>query len=113
MAVKLAIADTIGVKVEGNTVDESGGDKPFKFVLVCNRLSQEKLRDEIANKDATSIDFFKRHALGWRDQRLVTDDAGNPAPFSLEALELLFSISGMAGVCWSAYLAQVVATGKN
>ncbi len=113
MAYRLAISDKVGVKVEGSTVDEDGVEKRFRFVLVCDRLPQDRLRDLIADKSATSMDFFRDHAHGWRDQRLVLDADGNPAPFSLEALQCLFTISGLSAVCWQAYLSQVVATAKN
>ncbi len=113
MQYRLAISDKVGVRVEGATVDEDGLERRFKFTLVCDRLPQHQLRELIADKSATSMDFFRQHAHGWRDQRLVLDANGNPAEFSADALELLFTISGLAAVCWQAYLSQVVATAKN
>lgn len=115
MAFKLAIADRIGVKVEGSTTHEDGAKVPFSFILVCNRLKHEELRaiTEDSASRATANEFFEKHALDWRDQHLVLDDAGRAAPFSVDALKVLFSIAGMSAACWHAYLQQVMATAKN
>jgi len=113
MALKLAIADVIGVKVEGNTTQEDGTSKPFKFILVCDRLPHDQMRKHLDDKEGTTVDFFLKHAKGWKDQKLVLDEEGNPASFSEEALKVLFTIAGMANSCWAAYLAQVVVTAKN
>lgn len=113
MALKLAIANVIGVKVEGSTTQEDGSTKPFKFVLVCDRLTNDEIKDTLEDKDGTTTEFFEKHARDWKDQRLVTDEDGNAAPFSLEALRVLFTIGGMANTCWQAYLAQVVVAAKN
>lgn len=113
MAFKLAVADLIGVKVEGSNRDEHGNEKPFKFTLVCERYSAEQMKAAVGNKDETAFAFLERVARDWQGQRLVLDDAGEPAPFGLEALRLLLSISGMAMLCWQSYLAQVQATAKN
>lgn len=113
MALKLAIADVIGVKVEGKTTQEDGSERPFKFVLVCDRLPHEQVKRHLEDKDGTTTEFFRRHAQGWKDQKLVVDGDGNPAAFSQEALDTLFTIAGMANTCWQAYLSQVVVTAKN
>lgn len=113
MAFKLAIADRIGVKVEGHTRDDNGAEKPFKFVLVCDRLTGDQVRDTLSDKDETTTAFFEKRAHEWRGQNLVLDEDGKPAPFSVEALRMLFTIGGMSAVCWQAYLTQVVATAKN
>lgn len=113
MALKLAIADLVGVKVEGTYRNEDGNERTFKFTLVCDRLPQDELKDVIADPAGTAMDFFRKHAKDWKDQRFVLDGDGNPAPFSDMALELLMSISGMAARCWQAYLTQAVVTAKN
>jgi hypothetical protein len=113
MALKLAIADVIGVKVEGKTTQDDGSTKDFKFVLVCDRLPHDQVKQHLDDKEGTTTDFFLKHAKGWKDQKLVLDGDGNPAAFSEEALNVLFTIAGMANTCWQAYLAQVVVTAKN
>lgn len=113
MALKLAIADVIGVKVEGKTTQDDGSDKPFKFTLVCDRLPHDQVKKHLEDKEGTTVEFFQKHARGWKDQKLVLDGEGNPAEFGGEALAMLFTIAGMANTCWAAYLAQVVVTAKN
>jgi hypothetical protein len=63
MALKLAIANTIGVKVEGNTTDENGDHKPFRFILVCEP-PPERGGDEARSMTAakTTVDFLKKYA---------------------------------------------------
>lgn len=115
MKYTLAIADKIGVKVEGATQNAEGVKVPHSFILVCNRLPHDELRaiTEDAASKLTANEFFEQHALGWRDQTLVLDGAGQAAPYSVEALKVLFSIAGMSAACWQAYMQQVMATAKN
>lgn len=113
MAYKLAIEDLVGVKVEGKNQAKDGSEKSFKFVLVCERYSNEQMKGALSDKDETAFAFLERVARDWQGQKLVLDDEGNPAPFNLETLRLLLSISGMAMLCWHAYLSQVQATAKN
>jgi hypothetical protein len=110
---KLSIAEKIGVKVKGTTVGEDGGEVPYAFTLICTRLAHDDLRAAIEDKTKTANQFFEEHAKDWRGQNLVHDAAGRPAPFSGEALGVLFTVAGMAAACWQAYLQQVMATTKN
>jgi hypothetical protein len=113
MAFKLAVADMIGITVEGATRDDHGKDKPFKFVLVCDRLDADQIRAQLNDKEGTTTGFFEEHAKDWRGQNLVLGDDDKPAPFSVEALRVLFTIGGLSAMCWQAYLTQVVASAKN
>jgi hypothetical protein len=113
MALKLAIGNVIGVRVEGAWRDESGTDKPFKFVLSCDRLSTEQLETEGADKGQTILTFFETHAKGWKDQNLVLEEDGTPAAFSVDALRALIGMSGMPMLLWKSYLNQVAVTAKN
>jgi hypothetical protein len=113
MGFKLTVAEMIGVKVEGTLKDEGGNDKPFNFVLVCKRLSQDEMKATFADKDEPILAFFERNARDWHGQQLVLADDNKPAPYTADALRVLLSISGMGAVCWQAYVAQVSATAKN
>ena len=113
MKYKLAIADVLGVKVEGSITDDAGVQKPFSFVLQCHRLAHDVMKATVMDKQESIVDFFAKHARGWTGQRLVLDEEGAPAPFTPEALAVLFGIAGMANTCWTAYLNQVVVSAKN
>lgn len=113
MAYKLAIADKVGVKVKGTTVDASGKDLAFEFTLVCARKSNEEMRGVMSDKERTAQSFFEEVASDWRGQSLVLGDDDKPADFSIDALRLLLDISGMAALCWHCYVQQVQATAKN
>jgi hypothetical protein len=112
MAYKLAIDDQIGVNIKGKVISRDGKEKDFKFVLVCDRLSQTDLA-AISTDGKTTIEFFMDRARDWQGQTLVLDQDDKPAAFSAEALSALMSMSGMGNLCWHAYLQQVQATAKN
>lgn len=113
MAYKLAIDDIVGVKVEGKNVGMDGTEKPFKFILQCQRKNAQAMRDVLADHDETAGAFIEKNAVGWQKQTMVLDEEGQPAAFSAEALRALLGISGMAMLCWQSYLQQVQATAKN
>lgn len=113
MALKLAVANRIGIKVEGNTTDEEGTAKPFRFILVCDRLPHLEVKGHLEDKAGTTTEFFKKHARDWKEQQLVLDEDDKPAAFSDAALDVLLQIAGMPNACWQAYIAQVVVTAKN
>jgi hypothetical protein len=113
MAFKLAIDDKVGVRVEGKSRDKEGVEKPFSFILVCDRLTAEEMAKTVADKDETIFAFFEKVGHDWRKQTLVVDDDGKAAEFSVEALRVLMSMSGMAQLCWHSYIQQVAATAKN
>lgn len=113
MAYKLAIDDLVGVKIEGKNQQKDGSEKPFKFTLVCERYDAEQMKTVVSDKDETAFAFFSKVARDWHGQKLVLDEEGQPAPFNPDSLAVLMSISGMAMLCWQAYLQQVQATAKN
>lgn len=113
MAFKLAIDNLVGVKIEGKSFAKDGAEKPFKFILVCERLTSEAMKQAISDKDETPAAFIEKHARDWQNQKLVQDEEGKPAPFGAEALAVLLSMQGMAQLCWHSYVQQVGATAKN
>jgi hypothetical protein len=113
MAYKLAIEDVIGVKIEGKNQGRDGTERPFKFILVCERYSADQMKSVVSDKEETAFAFFEKVARDWQNQKLVLDEEGAPAPFNTDSLRMLLSISGMAMLCWQAYLVQVQAAAKN
>jgi hypothetical protein len=112
MALKVVVANKVGIKVKGTTQDEDGREVPFEFVLLCNRLTNAEMKSVMSDQAESIAQFFEKQAYGWRGQTLVTDD-GVPADFSLEALQTLFTIKSMDIVCWQAYITQAGANAKN
>lgn len=113
MAYKLAIANTIITKIKGAFTDENGKEQPFEFQLEQARIDQAALQTAATNSAESTADFIKRLTTGWRNQQLVQHEDGSAAAFSPEALDVLLSISGMAGYCYRAYLEQVMVHAKN
>jgi hypothetical protein len=113
MAYKLAIEDLVGVKVEGKSRDKNGVEKTFKFTLVCERYTQDQMKIAVSDKDESASDFVEKVARDWQGQPLVLDDDDKPAAFSVEALAVLLTITGMAVLCFHSYVQQAGATAKN
>jgi hypothetical protein len=114
MAIKLVISNKVTFKVEGFINDEAGKKQPFNFKLTCDRLSVEDLQaidQEEFMRDKNAVpDFMVNVAKGWAD---VTDEDGNPEPFSTGALRKLFQIPGVAGIAFATYMSECGAKAKN
>jgi hypothetical protein len=113
MNYKLVISDTVEVPVKF-TVNDAGKTSGFQFHLIAQRLPQEAFK-ALAEGDAdrTVGQFLADHVTGWRGQRLVVDDAGNPADFSPEAFACMLDLVGVAGLAFTAYIEACGARGKE
>jgi hypothetical protein len=105
---KLAVSPTLLVCVEGSIVSDKKATESFKFWLECERLSSDELAKASADQAESTMAFFSRVARGWEGQKLVLVSDGTPAPFSAEALGCMFSIAGIANLCWQSYCRQIV-----
>lgn len=110
MAYKLTIGDVIEVAVKGSVQD--GADKvSFAFTLRAKRLNTAQFREAFGpESQVLSRDFLLANVSGWRGQRLVLDDEGQPAAFSPEALDCLLSVVGMETICVNAYRDALIAS---
>lgn len=108
----LAISNTVEFSVK-LSIKDGGVLKPFAFTLVATRLEQDEISAKLDNKEGLSTDFLKEVVTGWKGQRLVLDDEGQPAEFSPEGLAAMLRVTGLANVCFNAYLKEVVAKEKN
>jgi hypothetical protein len=110
----LAISDTVVVPVKGTLSDAGGKPFPFKFSLVCNRLGAEELKAALTGSDEVLLkEFVTERAVGWKNQTLVLEEDGQPAEFCADALAALLDISGMALLCFNAYVEESGAKRKN
>jgi len=115
---KLIISDTVKFPVK-LSVNDAGVKKEFSFQLEGQRLDMDALKAQLdENGEMKLSDFHAKvcrdHLTGWSDQRLVVDADGQPAAFSLEALECLMGLPGAVGVLHGAYMdAIVVASGTG
>lgn len=101
---KLIISDTVEFPVK-LSVNDAGVRKDFSLRLQAARLSQEAVSGTFSSEpDLSTADFLRRHVHGWKDQRLVVDEAGAPAPFGTEAFDALLGLAGAAGVIFAAYM---------
>ena len=112
----LAIADVVELHLKA-AVNDGGQDRTFAFHLRAKRMPQQALRDALADKDLTVKDFLREKITGWRGQRLVLGEDGEPAPFGPEALDCMLSVVGMETLVLNAYLkamgAEAVERAKN
>jgi hypothetical protein len=109
---KLAIEDTVEVPVKF-TLKNKGVAKLFVFSIVATRLAQDEISNRLEDKEKKIKDFMSDLITGWTGQRLVLDEAGEPADFSPEALEVMLNAPGVATILFNAYLKDCGATAKN
>jgi hypothetical protein len=111
MSFKLVARNTVLVPVKGTLPDEQGKPEPFKFTLVCKRLGQDELTNEMrSDNERTLKEFMSPLIEGWRD---VLDEEGAPIPFGQQAIDSLLDIAGMARVVFDAYAQEQAAKAKN
>lgn len=104
MAFKLTVGEFIEVPVKGALKDGSR-DVQFSFVLTAKRIPIAEYRAALGEDSVLTVrEFLQAYVTGWRDQRLVVDDAGQSAPFGAEAFEVLLSLVGMEQTVLGAYL---------
>lgn len=114
MAFKLAIADNIDFPVQLDIAD-LGKRKTFKFHLQARRLSSDQARELVQGEGAyagvTVDEFLRSHIIGWREQRLVLDEAGQPAAFGADAFDAMLAVTAVSSVIYGAYLNALNAEG--
>lgn len=105
MAYKLAVGEFIEfpVTLEFN---DAGTARKFGFRLVAKRIPEAQVNkhtDDMLNHAATAesrvdktVAMLQAYVTGWRDQRLVLDDEGNPAPFGPDAFAAMLALPGAA-----------------
>lgn len=104
MAYKLTVGDVVEVPVKG-ALKDGARDVPFSFTIAAKRIPIAEYRSALGEgSDLTVREFLQAYVTGWRDQRLVVDDDGQPAPFGPEAFECLLSLVGMEQTILGAYL---------
>ncbi|WP_157991425.1 hypothetical protein [Caldimonas tepidiphila] len=110
MTFKLTVADIIELPIK-ITLNDAGKTASHFFHLSAQRISQEEGREALQALQANELetkDFLLEKVCGWRGQRLVVDDSGEPARFSREAFECLLSLAGLPAIVWGAYLRALV-----
>lgn len=102
MAYTLAVANVVELPVKFS-VNDGGKTTPFAFHIRANRMAQDEIR-RLLKDEFPLRDLLLDQIVGWRGQRLVLDESGEPAAFSREALDCMMSLVGMEGVLAEAYL---------
>jgi len=113
MAYRLVVSDTVEVPIKF-TANDGGKNASFFFHLLAKRLSQDEFKSIIDAADGRSVsEFLVEQITGWRGQRLVVDDSGQPAAYSPEAMEAMLGLVGLPGIVFSAYIEACGAKGKE
>jgi hypothetical protein len=113
MAYKLVIADIVEVPVKFTTND-GGKTASFSFHLQAKRLPQAEFKTLVEETDGRTVaEFLAEQIVGWRAQRLVIDEHGEPAAYGPEALECMFSLVGLPGIVLASYIEACGAKGKE
>lgn len=108
MAFKIDLSPTFRAEVSIDIPGEDGGIVTRKFTGIFTRMSSSQLTGLKDKADMTDRDFAQSLLKGWGDDMtLVTDEAGQPAAFCAEALEVLLDVpSATNGIISSFYFAQ-------
>jgi hypothetical protein len=118
MGYKLAIAAVLVASVQF-TLNDQGTTKEFKFDLHFDRLPatewDQRIRNADGKVDQVNINQTLREITrGWDGQQLIIDDeTGQPAPFSPEARDVLYSVPGLYDIALQAYVNGVAARLKT
>lgn len=112
MAFKLVVADVVEFPVR-LTVTDGATPRQFSFTIQGKRTKTDQL-DALVRNDTMSVPEFLRERLtGWRGQTLVVDDAGQPAAFGPEALDIMLSLPGAANAVLATYFEACSARGRE
>lgn len=110
---RLAISDIVQVHVTGFTLDAAGAEKPFAAKLQCQWLDAAEVKKISEDQAQTIDDVLRRVTRGWAEQDLVVDEAGLPADFCAEALDVMLSMPRFSGLAYMKYLQAIGAHEKN
>lgn len=108
----LAVENEVEVPVK-LTLKSKGVAKLFSFTLEATRLAQTEINERLENKESLIKDFLIEVVHGWKGQRLVLNERGEPADFGAEAFEAMLNVAGVATVCFNAYFQECGAKAKN
>lgn len=95
MAFKLVVSKNVRANVAGSLRDEDGKPVKFEFVLLGERVDGESLAGRSVG------DVLRQKVHGWDG---VQDADGIAIPYSVEALDRVMNITGMAMVMYQALL---------
>lgn len=109
---RLAIGNVVEIPVRFTVVD-GGRDRSFAFALLARRLPADELQRVSRDESTTVAEFLEANVSGWRDQTLVLDADGRPAAYSVDALQAMLLLPGLAGLVFTGYLEACGAKGKR
>lgn len=112
MSFKFAIGNIVEVPVKFS-VNDGATASSQTVTLVCNRISEEERKENLAKDDLSVGDFMKKVTTGWKGQRFLLDESDKPAEFSQDALAALLGFPGLAVLAFTAYLKESGAKEKN
>lgn len=113
MAYKLAIGNVFEFRVQAAIKDATTEHK-IDARFTADRLTAQEGADLLNGvgeaAEATINEFLLQHISGWRGQKLVLEEDGQPAGFSHDALEAMLGVAGMGMLIYVAYLKAMAAT---
>ncbi len=112
MALKLAVGNVIDVPIK-ITLQDGGSPREFAFTLEADRCDADQVQTLVKSDGPETKAFLLEHVRGWRGQRLVLDDADQPAAFSPQALEVMLAVSGVQLIVALSYLEAVAASNSS
>jgi hypothetical protein len=116
VGISIVVSDSVRFKVVGSMNGPDGKPQPFDFWLTARRLKdtadvQQHLDGLRASESKTPLTDALVGLL--RDWSGVSDESGQPMPFSEDAARRLLDLPGMASLVHATYLREVGAKEKN
>lgn len=112
MAYKLAIGNVFEFRVQA-AIKDGRTEHKLDAHFTADRLTAQEGADLLNGRgeaaDATINDFLLEHISGWRGQKLVLEDDGQPAEFSRDALDVMLSVAGLGMAIYMAYIKALAA----
>lgn len=113
MKYRLKIADVIEFPVTLK-VRNGAAVEDHKFHISAKRIDSDQAAELFkpgSEQGEQSLgEFLTSHLKGWRGQKLVEDEAGQPAEFSHDALAALLQLPGAGAVIYGEYLKEIAAS---
>ena len=112
MAYKLAIGNVFEFRVQA-AIKDGRTEHKLDVHFTADRLTAQEGADLLGGRgdaaEATINDFLLEHISGWRGQKLVLEEDGQPAEFSRDALDVMLSVAGLGMAIYMAYLKALAA----
>ncbi len=110
MAFNIEVDNKCKFQVRFTSKDQKGVDRLGTFFISAYKLPTDEFKTRMEACNLVYADFLATVVFDWED---VRDGDGVPVEFSLDALDKLCKIPGMAHLIWKLYSVESAVKEKN